>query len=241
GLRVSHGYQGSDDLCGHDPYHGPENRTQDTFLNTLLGNDTSRPGGILRVMTHSFKGFVTKVIETLANRTARRIIDRASFAGGVAYRIALEMLLHGAIANKMPNELFAGISDDFWFWLNTEGCRKNPALRSMLPAMPDENVQLMFTGAKGDAVLREGFAAYRLFKALYENHVGPIAQCHNILDFGCGWGRIIRFFLKDIEPSRLWGCDPVENMINICKNNNKWCNFTNINTRPPGPFQDDTF
>ncbi len=252
-------------------------------------------------MTHYFKGIAIKVIETLAGRIARRIIDSASFADGVAdriarsiadgvadrvallitdgvadrvarsitdgvadrvarsiadgvadrvalliadgvaYRVALEMMLNGANANKMPNELFSGISDDFWFWLNTEGYRQNTSLRNILPAMPDEDVQLMFTGDKGDAVLKEGFSAYRLFKEFYENHVGPIAQCNSILDFGCGWGRIIRFFIKDIEPSRLWGCDPVESMINICKKDNKCCNFKTINTRPPTPFQGDTF
>lgn len=192
-------------------------------------------------MTPYIKKMTTKFIESLADRTARRIIESESFTKAVAYRAALEMILIGATPNKMPNELFSGISDDFWFWLNTQGYRKNQSLRNILPGMPDEDVQLMFTGDKGDSVLKEGFSAYKLFKELYEKHVGSLAHCRSVLDFGCGWGRIIRFFIKDIEPLKLWGCDPVENMISICKKENHWCNFIAINTRPPSPFQGETF
>jgi SAM-dependent methyltransferase len=157
------------------------------------------------------------------------------------YQPALERIMSGPIEGKLPNEMFSGISDHFWFWLHTRGYRQNPALRNILPGMPSEDVQLQFTGNKGDAVLKEGFAAYKLFKGFYIRHVGPIDECSNILDFGCGWGRITRFFIKDSEPSRIWGVDPVEKMISTCKQHNSWCNFKTINTRPPSPFRDDMF
>jgi len=159
----------------------------------------------------------------------------------VTYQAALKMILSDSSTDKPPNKMFSGISDDFWFWLHTEGYRSSPVLQSILPGMPDENVQLMFTGNKGDLILNEAFSAYKLFKNLYASYVGPIDQCNSILDFGCGWGRIIRFFIKDIAPSKLWGCDPVEEMISICKEQNRWCNFKTIDTKPPSPFQDETF
>lgn len=158
------------------------------------------------------------------------------------YKVALaKMIKNGSFEKKLPNELFSGISNEFWYWLHTRGYRSSSELRSILPGTPDEDVQLMFTGSKGDTVMREGFIAYTLFKGLYTKYNGPIDQCSNILDFGCGWGRIIRFFLKDLEPSKISGCDPVEKMIDICKEQNKWCNFTKINTRPPSPYQNNTF
>jgi SAM-dependent methyltransferase len=171
-------------------------------------------------------------------RLFRRIAARLRDAG---YRRALEKMLRGEIAGRTPKALFGGISDGYWYWLNTEGYRESPSLRGILPAMPDDDVQEQFTGTKGDAVMQEGFDAYRLFRDQYESRVGPLARCEAVLDFGCGWGRIIRFFIKDLEPSKLWGVDPVEKMIELCTSGNRWCNFRTINARPPGPFHDNTF
>ena len=178
------------------------------------------------------------MIQRIKNLMARSyiLINRPFYKAALA-----KMIKNGSIVKKPPNELFSGISNEFWYWLHTRGYRSSPELRSVLPGMPDEDVQLLFTGSKGDTVMREGFIAYTLFKGLYTKHVGPINRCSNILDFGSGWGRIIRFFLKDLEPSKISGCDPVEKMIDICKEQNKWCNFTKINTRPPSPYQDNTF
>lgn len=157
------------------------------------------------------------------------------------FRARLKLLTSGPNLAQEPHDLFRGIGDGFWFWLNTEGCRISPTLRDILPSMPEEDVQLGFTGNKGDLVMSDGFAAYRLFRSLYEHHVGPIARCGNILDFGCGWGRIIRFFLKDIEPSRLLGVDPLEEMVALCKQQNRWCGFERIPDVPPSQLKEDTF
>jgi len=196
-------------------------------------------------MEHHIKRLATRIIDKLADRIARNVGESISnsdgFADMIAYRIALETILGDSVGDKKPNEVFSSISDGFWFWLYTEGYERKQTLRTFLPAMPDEDVQLMFTGAKGNSVMKEGFNAYRLFRDTYEQHVGPIAHADGILDFGCGWGRIIQFFLKDVEPSTLLGVDPVENMIKICQNQNRWCNFEAIDTQPPSRFKDDTF
>lgn len=168
-------------------------------------------------------------------------LRNVSLADAIAYRFALRALFRNPAADLRPLERFADISDDFWFWLNTKGYRRSEALRRILPGMPDRNVQLMFTGNAGDPVLREGFAAYVLFRKLYETHVGRMADARKLLDFGCGWGRIIRFFIKDVDPARLYGCDPVEQMIRLCEQHNRWCNFRKIDTNPPTPFEDESF
>lgn len=194
-----------------------------------------------------FKHIAAQVMDRAADRIAWRLWEPSylqsflqSFMDPIAYRVASELILNGSSAEP-PNEIFHSISDDFWFWLLTEGIRKNASLRKVLPGMPDESVQFGFTGASGDTVLREGFDAYLLFRQQYERHVGPIENAGAILDFGCGWGRIIRFFLKEVAPSKLWGADPVREMIDFCKASNKWCNFNCIGTDPPSPFEDNSF
>ena len=183
------------------------------------------------------KRLATTAIDKLVDRITRRVAGSTSnsndFLKRRVYRVALETLFAESIVDKKPNEVFSSFTDDFWFWLCTEGYERKEAIRTLLPGMPDEDVQLMYTGSKGTPVLKEGFSAYRLFRDTYERHVGPIAHADAILDFGCGWGRIIRFFLKDVEPSALRGVDPVGDMIEICRHQNRWCNFEAIPTKPP--------
>ncbi len=152
----------------------------------------------------------------------------------------METVLNLQTIGKSPNEIFYGISDQFWFWLNTEGIRRNSTLRNLLPGLADEITQKKFTGDTGDITFWEGYYFYTLFKNNYEKYKGPISNAR-ILDFGCGWGRIIRYFIKDLQPSYLWGCDPVPEMITLCKSQNKWANFELINPDPPSSFQDNTF
>jgi SAM-dependent methyltransferase len=192
-------------------------------------------------MKRALEGLGRRILDGLADRIAHRIADSGRLSDGIAYRVAIETLVATAASNKAPTELFHGISDGFWLWLCNEGYGRHPALQAILPSLPDEAIQLQYTGSKGEPVLREGFRAYVLCKALYETHVGPLARCGQILDFGCGWGRIIRFFLKDVEPAKLVGIDPVKEMIEFCMSSNKWCRFELVDRRPPTRFPDKTF
>ncbi len=185
-----------------------------------------------------------RTLKNLASKVADRIgqrVGEVALTDDLAYRVALESCLVDRDLNASPHVLFRGVSDGFWRWLFTEGCRRNRAVRKVLPGVPDDEVQLTFTGSKGDHNLNEAFAHYQFFRDLFEEHIGPIERCERILDFGCGWGRIIRFFMKDVNPAVLWGADPVPSMIEICKRDVKWCNFDLIGTAPPTPYSDNTF
>ena len=191
-------------------------------------------------MKQLIKQNVTRISEYIYNQLKRQSIDDPSFLNNISFGIASETLLNHTTIGKKPNEIFYGISDDFWFWLHTEGLKKNAALKRILPGFPNDETQTMFTGAAGEQTLREAYHYYKIFRDQYQKYRGDISEAR-MLDFGCGWGRIIRFFLKDIEPSRIWGCDPVPEMIKLCKEQNKWCNFEQVNTNPPGVFEDNSF
>src|ERR1017187_4025116 len=96
--------------------------------------------------------------------------DNSILADQIAYRVASETILNSESKGKTPNEVFYGISDDFWFWLNTEGMRRNSTIRDFLPGFPDEATQLMFTALKGDAALQEAFGFYLAFKEQYKKY-----------------------------------------------------------------------
>ena len=190
------------------------------------------------------KRFIKKGIhKILGNGTAeiqKHNKENELLTENLAFRIALETTLNFHTIGKTPNEIFYGISDQFWYWLNTEGIRRNSALRNLLPGLADETTQEQFTSKTGDRTLWEGYYYYVLFKKHFEKYKGLILGA-KILDFGCGWGRITRYFIKDLAPANLWGCDPVPEMITLCKAQNEWANFELINPDPPTSFQDNTF
>jgi SAM-dependent methyltransferase len=61
------------------------------------------------------------------------------------------------------------------------------------------------------------------------------------LDFGCGWGRVIRFFLRDVAPENLLGIDVDEEAIAACRETNPWATFERCDTLPPTTFESESF
>lgn len=153
----------------------------------------------------------------------------------------LNKILTTASKDATPRELFGEVDNNFWFWLNTEGYRQNLHLRQILPGLPDEAIQLRFTGAAGDQTLGEAFNAYKIFKKAAETSLQTDTGLITVLDFGCGWGRNIRFFLRDVEPANLWGIDCFSDAIQLCHDTNQWANFKLIDPLPPTAFPDDKF
>jgi SAM-dependent methyltransferase len=174
---------------------------------------------------------ISAVLEPLEDRLADRL----------GYMLQLERLLN-APAGKTSAEVFGGVSDDFWLWLNTKAPRIRADLADVLPMIPvDEEAQLGVVCLKGDECLKHAFSVYKAFKGIFEKYNGRLSSCEAILDFGCGWGRVTRFFLREVEPSRLWGIDSDGNFIEMGKQTNKWCRFERVDPLPPTHFSTNQF
>lgn len=145
--------------------------------------------------------------------------------------------------NASIKTVLTGTSDEFYLWLLGEGATqvKNPALRAMLPVMPDETTQATFTGRSGRDTLNQAFAAFKLFKKIASDNGLNLSDNDMVLDFGCGWGRLTRFFLKDVEPDRIFGVDVKPEIIDLCNRSGLRANFETIAPFPPIRFDDNTF
>jgi SAM-dependent methyltransferase len=144
----------------------------------------------------------------------------------------------GAVA---PALLFGGVDDDAWHWLNLEGAGRCPFLARYLPSLPPEAEQSRVNARTGRESLELGFRIYSLFKQLYAEERAALSQDQRVLDFGCGWGRVIRFFLKDVAPEKLVGIDIDEQAISACRETNRWCQFHVSSVLPPSNFEDESF
>lgn len=137
---------------------------------------------------------------------------------------------HGEGMN--PFRKYSSLDNEKWFEL-VSGLIHETSDEKIIPLSPPDEIQKNFTGRSGIDTFRQAFEFYQMVtRSVGVYYSGGIEEA-KILDFGCGWGRIIRFFLRDMDPSNIYGCDCVDDMIEICKKTNQWCNFFKSNTYPP--------
>jgi len=133
---------------------------------------------------------------------------------------------------------FRELDDDLWAVLLTRSYVRYPAIRDLLPALPDPELQLRWNGAAGLELLTQGKVFYRRARAGLARHGRPDLDETAVLDFGCGWGRLTRFFIRDVGARSLCGCDPVPYILDICRESGIPAAFAVCEARPERlPFE----
>lgn len=100
-----------------------------------------------------------------------------------------------------------------------------PNARAALPRMPPAEVQISYTGNHGETLLAQSSAFMRSLQRGYETHTGQSLIGKNILDYGCGWGRLIRLAYAFTTPDKLFACDPIQESLDICREHNVQATF----------------
>lgn len=91
------------------------------------------------------------------------------------------------------------------------------ALRSRLPTMASDEVQRNWTGNCGQALMNQSVAFVRTMLSMQGSRGGKETASLRILDFGCGWGRLLRLLLKFVPADGLHGVDPWHRSIDLCR------------------------
>jgi len=108
----------------------------------------------------------------------------------------------------------------------------------LLFGLPPEDVQLNTVGESGVSALIEGYRLFRLVRDVCARCERHTERNTAILDYGCGWGRIIRFFLTAYDDRNVHGVDVSPAMIEYCRSLIGLGQYECISGRPPLPFSD---
>jgi SAM-dependent methyltransferase len=92
-----------------------------------------------------------------------------------------------------------------------------PNLMRWLPEMPSVEVQESWTGSNGHALMTHSLSFVKTLTSAYHEMGGRALESSNVLDFGCGWGRMLRLFAKYVPSHSLFGVDPWDQSIEICR------------------------
>jgi SAM-dependent methyltransferase len=107
--------------------------------------------------------------------------------------------------------------DDFGLFMISLPNKRYPALSSVLPNMASDHIQKTWTGASGVELLKQTLAFTRIVENMVVRHAGRTLHNASILDFGCGYGRILRMMYYYSDPQNIWGVDAWDKSLATCK------------------------
>jgi SAM-dependent methyltransferase len=127
----------------------------------------------------------------------------------------LDAACAGAGPEALP--LFRDLDDDLWALLLSREYARYPNIRALLPELPERSLQMRWNGTAGLQLINQGKAFYVRAKERFSRSSAVALGDSNVLDFGCGWGRLTRFLARDVAPGALFGCDPVEEILDVSR------------------------
>lgn len=92
-----------------------------------------------------------------------------------------------------------------------------PNLMNWLSPLPSADIQTSWTGCADHALMTQSMAFVRTVVGTYHAIAGQPLRLGQVLDFGCGWGRLIRLLNKYVPEDRIHGVDPWHRSIEICR------------------------
>jgi SAM-dependent methyltransferase len=113
--------------------------------------------------------------------------------------------------------LFRDLDDDLWALLLSGEYESYPNIRAFLPSVPEPSLQELWNGTSGLPLAAQSLAFYRKLRERHAAYAGRPLSDSPVLDFGCGWGRLTRYLARDVSPGHLFGCDPVEQILDVCR------------------------
>jgi len=100
-----------------------------------------------------------------------------------------------------------------------------PNISSCLPEMASDEVQNNWTGSCGYTLLHQSLTFVRATWHSYERMTGRKLDTAKILDYGCGYGRLLRLMMYFANNDHLFGCDPWEKSIELCRESGIKCDL----------------
>lgn len=83
-----------------------------------------------------------------------------------------------------------------------------PNLHKQLPRFPGKPSQMQWCGQSGVELLKQSIAFMRVVDNAARQLGRPLKSNSTVLDYGCGFGRLLRLFYYSVDPTNCYGVDP---------------------------------
>lgn len=142
--------------------------------------------------------------------------------------------------HNLFREEFGHLTDSEWFQLLVRSINEPVIGKVQFPAFPSAELQNHMHGGSGAGALIEAADFFRFVKENTYRTSANAAGKH-VLDFGSGWGRIIRPFMRDFEFSDLYGFEPDFLFCALARTLNPYVTFFSGTFVPTGSLPEQFF
>lgn len=118
--------------------------------------------------------------------------------------------------SEQIQEAFDALPLEVFGALQIERPLEFPNLISWMPMMASDEVQRAWTGNAGHILLRQSTNFIRTVVSAYHSLNNKPLSKGTVLDFGCGWGRLIRLIYKYVPIDNVYGVDPWDRSLEEC-------------------------
>jgi SAM-dependent methyltransferase len=143
------------------------------------------------------------------------------------------------ITERWNYRRYRRISDDEWCQTlldSVSGASSVP-----MPGFPSDEVQRAFVGLAGTDTIMEAWRFYSLMADRRKRYGLGLGSHSYVLDFGCGWGRLARMFLRDVPGSHIYLADTWDRPLDVCRETGVPGRRVRVPQMPPSPLPSDHF
>lgn len=141
-------------------------------------------------------------------------------------------------ADRNPfSERFGQLSDAEWEAVLKLSAQQNEIESVWFPGFPADEIQVGMHGTTSKQSVEGAMKFYRFIQNHAEAHGGRIGAAHRLVDFGSGWGRMLRPFMRDVALSNLIGLEPNPWFCMLARGLNPYVSFLKSEYLPPAPIR----
>ncbi|HNP29876.1 MAG TPA: class I SAM-dependent methyltransferase [Nitrospirales bacterium] len=180
-------------------------------------------------MKNMLKEYALKMVKSLPARFALSVSWNSTEGYMLGYAKEVLRALENDRGVTTRQDAITGLRqlslDEFGLVLLSMPDPEYPKLSRLLPAMASDEVQRSWTGNYGLALLKETTAFVRALSYNYARVTGRSLDDATVLDFGCGYGRIAQLLYYFTVEEKIFGVDPRERSIELCRESGLSTNF----------------
>jgi SAM-dependent methyltransferase len=132
-------------------------------------------------------------------------------------------------------------TDSVWLQAMLAALQNHEVDGVAFPTLPDAETQRIIQGNSQEISVRGSMAFYQYVRDTARKHGRPVNENTRLLDFGSGWGRMVRPFMRDMDLQNIFAVEPSPEWCRIARRCNPYIGFHQIDYWPPTPFREGLF